>query len=97
MPPSGEQCWTCSLIVGVYEAKQEVELDTLTKPRDNPFKFGSGSKVDQENHESLTGQVRPRERGNSSKICSSIRKRTLKAALRKGQVSLVCRKKRLTR
>ena len=38
-----KQCWTCGLIVGVYEAKQEVELDTLTKPRDNPFKFGSGT------------------------------------------------------
>ena len=33
------QCWTCGLIIGVYEAKQEVELDTLTEPRDNPFKF----------------------------------------------------------
>ena len=39
------QCWTCGLIVGVYEAKQEVELDTLTEPRDNPFKFGKGSQV----------------------------------------------------
>jgi hypothetical protein len=37
-----KQCWTCGLIVGVYEAKQEVELDTLTEPRDNPFKFKSG-------------------------------------------------------
>ncbi|MFI5423339.1 MAG: hypothetical protein ACHQXG_00950 [Nitrososphaerales archaeon] len=36
------QCWTCGLIVGVYEAKQEVELDTLTEPRENPFKFKSG-------------------------------------------------------
>ena len=36
------QCWTCGLIVGVYEAKPEVELDTLTEPRDNPFKFKSG-------------------------------------------------------
>ena len=35
-----KQCWTCGLIVGVYEAKQEAELDTLTEPRDNPFKFG---------------------------------------------------------
>ena len=34
-----KQCWTCGLIVGVYEAKQEVELNTLTEPRDNPFKF----------------------------------------------------------
>jgi hypothetical protein len=37
-----KQCWTCGLIVGVYEAKPEVELDTLTEPRDNPFKFKSG-------------------------------------------------------
>ena len=37
-----KQCWTCGIIVGVYEAKQEVELDTLTEPRDNPFKFKSG-------------------------------------------------------
>ena len=29
-------CWTCGLVVGVYEAKPEVELDTLTEPRDNP-------------------------------------------------------------
>ena len=40
-----KQCWTCGLIVGVYEAKQEVELDTLTSPRENPFKFGGGSQV----------------------------------------------------
>jgi hypothetical protein len=37
-----KQCWTCGVIVGVYEAKPEVELDTLTEPRDNPFKFKSG-------------------------------------------------------
>ena len=37
-----KQCWTCGLIVGVYEAKQEVELNTLTEPRDNPFKFKNG-------------------------------------------------------
>ena len=35
------QCWQCGVIVGIYEAKQEVELDTLTEPRDNPFKFGN--------------------------------------------------------
>ena len=39
------QCWTCGLIVGVYEAKPEVELETLTKPRDNPFKFKSGEEI----------------------------------------------------
>ena len=29
--------------MGVYEAKPEVELDTLTEPRSNPFKFKSGA------------------------------------------------------
>lgn len=28
--------------MGVYEAKPEAELDTLTEPRDNPFKSKSG-------------------------------------------------------
>ena len=58
------QCWICGLIVGVYEAKQEVELETLTEPRDNPFKFGSVPKYIQENHARLTGQAKPREKGN---------------------------------
>ena len=64
---SGEQCWTCGLIVGVYEAKQEVELDTLTEPRANPFKFG--------NSQVMTGESRKVDRSgrhnikaNSSKI-----------------------------
>ena len=37
-----KQCWTCGAVVGVYEAKPEVELDTLTEPRANPFKFKAG-------------------------------------------------------
>jgi hypothetical protein len=28
--------------VGVYEAKQEADIETLTEPRDNPFKFNKG-------------------------------------------------------
>ena len=35
------QCHDCGTIYPKYEAKQEVELDTLTEPRDNPFKFGN--------------------------------------------------------
>ena len=42
------QCWTCGIIVGVYEAKQEVELDTLTEPRSNPFKFGNAQVMTEE-------------------------------------------------
>jgi hypothetical protein len=44
-PPDADrwrQCWKCGLIVAVHEAKSEVELDTLTEPRDNPFKFNNG-------------------------------------------------------
>lgn len=37
------QCWQCGVIVGVYEAKQEAELLTLTEPGDNPFKFGKSN------------------------------------------------------
>jgi len=43
-PPDSKnwkQCWTCGLIVGIYEAKTEAELTSLTEPRNNPFKFGS--------------------------------------------------------
>ena len=53
------QCWTCGLIVGVYEAKLEVGLDTLTEPR-SPGITRSRSvvrKYTRENHARLTGQV----------------------------------------
>ena len=63
------QCWTCGLIVGVYEAKQEVELDTLTEPRDNPFKFGKGSQV-------MAGESRKFDRSGKTQ-----RKRKLKQDL----------------
>jgi hypothetical protein len=63
-----KQCWQCGLIVGVYEAKQEVELDTLTKPRDNPFKFKSGVV--------MTGESRKFDRSGKTQ-----RKRKLKQDL----------------
>jgi hypothetical protein len=64
------QCWTCGLIVGVYEAKLEAELDTITEPRSNPFKFGSGSQV-------MTGESRKIDKSGKTQ-----RKRKLKARLR---------------
>jgi hypothetical protein len=69
MLPSGQQCWQCGLIVGVYEAKQEVELDTLTEPRENPFKFGGSSQV-------MTGESRKVDRSGKTQ-----RKRQLKQDL----------------
>jgi hypothetical protein len=61
-----KQCWTCGVIVGVYETKPEVELDTLTKPRDNPFKFKGNKQV-------LTGEGRKVDRSGKTQ-----RKRKLK-------------------
>ena len=64
-----KQCWTCSLIVGVYEAKPEVELDTLTEPRSNPFKFKTGENI-------MTGESRKVDRTGKTQ-----RKRKLKQDL----------------
>jgi hypothetical protein len=78
------QCWTCGLIVGVYEAKQEVELDTLTEPRDNPFKFKSG--------EIETGESRKFDRSGKTQRKRKLKQdleqykeEDLKADLRKGK------------
>ena len=47
IPPDYDQwrqCHLCGSIYGRYETKQEAELDTITEPRANPFKFGSSAK-----------------------------------------------------
>ena len=67
-----KQCWACGLIIGVYEAKPEVELDTLTEPRDNPFKFKSG--------EVKTGESRKFDRSGKTH-----RKRKLKQDLERSK------------
>ena len=78
-----KQCWTCGLIVGVYEAKQEVELDTITEPRDNPFKFG--------NSQVMTGQSRKVDRSGKTQRKGKLKQdleqymeEDIKHALRKG-------------
>ena len=63
-----KQCWTCGVIVAVYEAKLEVELDTITEPRKNPFKFGTS--------EVMTGESRKFDRSGKTQ-----RKRKLKQDL----------------
>ena len=79
------QCWTCGVIVGVYEAKQEVELDTLTEPRENPFKFGSSSQV-------MTGEDRKFDRSGRTQHKRKLeqdleeyKEQDVKEALRKGK------------
>lgn len=71
IPPDADkwrQCHECGTVYPKYEAKQEVELDTLTEPRDYPFKFGS-SQV-------LTGESRKFDRSGKTQ-----RKRKLKQDL----------------
>jgi hypothetical protein len=78
-----KQCWTCGLIVGVYEAKQEIELDTLTEPRNNPFKFGNG--------QIMTGESRKVDRSGKTQRkkkfkqdLEQYKEEDIKHALRKG-------------
>jgi hypothetical protein len=58
---NGVGAWEYGVIVGVYEAKQEADIDTLTEPRDNPFKFGN-TEVKPKNHESLEELAEHNER-----------------------------------
>ena len=81
-----KQCWTCGVIVGVYEAKQEVELDTLTEPRENPFKFGSGQ------NQVITGESRKVDRSGKTQRkkqfkqdLEQYKEEDVKEALRKGK------------
>lgn len=77
------QCWTCGLIVGVYEAKQEVELDTLTEPRDNPFKFGNSQVFTGESRKfDKTGRTQRKRKLKQD--LEQYKEEEVKAALRKG-------------
>ena len=58
------QCWTCGLIVGVYEAKPEVELDTVTEPKITRSSLAVVLRLWPVKVGRLTNQVRPRESGN---------------------------------
>jgi hypothetical protein len=78
------QCWTCGVVVGVYQAKPEVELDTLTEPRSNPFKFMSG--------QVMTGESRKVDRSGKTQRkkkfkqdLEQYKEEDVKEALRKGK------------
>ena len=78
-----KQCWTCGLIVGVYEAKPEVELDTLTKPRDNPFKFKDGQ-VNTGESRKFDRSGRTQRKRKFKQDLEQYKEVDIKAALRKG-------------
>src|SRR4029079_9240810 len=77
-----EQCWTCGLIVPVYEVKPEGELATITEPRKNPFG----------NSQVMTGESRKVDKsGKTQRIkkfkqdLEQYKEEDIKQALRKGQ------------
>ncbi len=77
------QCWTCGVIVGVYEAKQEVELDTLTTPRDNPFKFKRGV-VETGESRKVDRSGRTQHKRQFKQDLEQYKEEDIKSALRKG-------------
>jgi hypothetical protein len=77
------QCWTCGVIVGAYEAKPEVELDTLTEPRDNPFKFKSGL-VETGDSRKVDRSGRTQRKKKFKQDLEQYREEDIKQALRKG-------------
>ena len=78
------QCWTCGAIVGVYEAKPEVELDTLTKPRDNPFKFKSAEVMTEESRK-FDRSGRTQRKKKLKQDLEQYKEEDVKSALRKGK------------
>ena len=79
-----KQCWTCGLIVGVYEAKLEVELDTLTEPRDNPFKFKSGE-IKTEESRKVDRTAKTQRKRKLQVDLEKYKEQDIKDALRKGK------------
>ena len=78
------QCWTCGLIVGVYEAKLEADLDTLTEPRDNPFKFGGGSQVQAGESRKFDRTGKTQRKRKLKQDLSEYKEEDIKVAIRKG-------------
>jgi hypothetical protein len=77
------QCWKCGVIVGVYEAKQEAELTSLTEPGDNPFKFNKGQVRSGESRKfDRTGKTQHRRKFQQD--LEQYKEEDIKQALRKG-------------
>ena len=79
-----KQCWTCGVIVGVYEAKPEVELDTLTEPRSNPFKFKGGEVQTGESRKVDRSGRTQRKKKFKQDLEQQYKEEDIIAALRKG-------------
>jgi hypothetical protein len=80
-----KQCWTCGLVVGVYEVKPEVELDTLTKPRDNPFKFKGDKQVLTEESRKVDRSGKTQRKKKFKQDLEQYKEEDVKEALRRGK------------
>jgi hypothetical protein len=67
----------------VYEAKPEVELDTLTEPRNNPFKFKSGS-LETEESRKFDRSGKTQHEHKFKQDLEQYKEEDVKEALRKG-------------
>jgi hypothetical protein len=77
------QCHLCGSVYGRHETKQEVELDTLTEPRNNPFKFKSGDVMTGESRKfDRTGKTQRKRKFKQD--LEQYKEEDIKAALRKG-------------
>ncbi len=78
-----KQCWTCGDIVGVYAAKEEADIMTLTEPGDNPFKFGNSTVKSGESRKfDRTGKTQRKRQFKQD--LSQYKEEDIKEALRKG-------------
>ena len=70
--------------MGVYEAKPEVELETVTEPRDNPFKFGGGSQVHTGESRKFDRSGKTQHKRKFKQDLEQYKEEDIKQALRKG-------------
>ena len=79
-----KQCWTCGLIVAVYEVKLEADLGTITEPMNNPFKFSNTEVRTQESRKfDKTGKTQHKRKFKQD--LEQYREEDIKDALRKGK------------
>ena len=64
---------------------QEVELDTLTEPRDNPFKFKSGRSMKRRESRKIDRTGKTQRKRKFKQDLEQYKEEDIKEALKKGQ------------
>ena len=72
-------------MVGVYAAKQETDIVTVTEPRDNPFKFGGGSQVMAGESRKIDKTGKTQRKRKLKQDLSEYKEQEVKDAIRKGK------------